>query len=94
MNILKGWYMKKKVWIFTVLFIISPSLFPKDVPSANYDRTDLIYEAKDSNYEGVKYLLDAGVYPNTRDSEGNTALMFASYNGDLNIAKLVHTYAT
>ena len=81
--------MKKKVWIFTVFILMSASLFPKNVPSANYDRTDLIYEAKDGNYEGVKYLLSAGVYPNTRDDKGNTALMFTSYNGDLDIAKLL-----
>ena len=81
--------MKKIIWMFTVFFLMSASLTPQDAPSANYDRTDLIYAAKDGNYDGVKYLLDLGVYPNTRDKEGNTALMFSAYNGNLEIAKLL-----
>jgi len=81
--------MKKLILMITVFFLMSALSFPKDVPSPNYDRIDLIYATKDKNYDGVKYLLDAGVYPDTRDSEGNTALMFASLNGDVNITKLL-----
>lgn len=81
--------MKKSILMITVFFSMNTLSFPKDMTSQNYDRIDLIYAAKDKNYDGAKYLLDAGVYPDTRDNAGNTALMFASLNGDLNIIKLL-----
>lgn len=81
--------MKKSILMITVFFSMNTLSFPKDMTSPNYDRIDLIYAAKDKNYDGAKYLLDAGVYPDTRENAGNTALMFASLNGDLNIVKLL-----
>ena len=56
------------------------------------DNPDLVRYAEDGNLDKIKELLYSGVNPDSKDNEGDTALLYASYYDHLDIVKELLKY--
>jgi ankyrin repeat protein len=62
---------------------------PDHVPYRIYDKTVLMFAAKDGDEWAVTTLLNAGADPNLRDNQDMTALHFATQNGHESIVRVL-----
>ena len=53
------------------------------------ERTQLMYHSSEGNTSKVKELLETGADPNVQDDNGWTPLNYATYNGHIEIVKLL-----
>lgn len=77
----------KRILSFVLFFSLLP-LCCTSLEEAS-DRASLVLAAKDGNLPMVQSLLEKGVSPNVRDSEGVPALMWASEGGHIDIVKFL-----
>lgn len=71
-----------------ILFILSATVCCTSLEEAS-DRASLVLAAKDGNLSMVQSLLEKGVSPNVRDSDGVPALMWAAEGDHIDIVRLL-----
>lgn len=86
--------------LFIILFVSSMSLMGctksqetarKDLSTLNvqYTPEQFLNSAKDGNTKVVELFLQAGMNVNTKNADGQTALMLAAYTGHIDTVKLL-----
>ena len=81
--------MKKGLCLLLCFLVLLSCLSSRNQISNGGEGDELIQATKDGNISGVNEMLSRGVYVDSRDANGLTALMWTAVNGNTDTARLL-----